>query len=188
MLYFVTNIVERRQMLGSLDAVDREIIAILQQDGRTTNTEIARRLGVAEGTIRRRIDRLVSEGFIKIAAVCDPFKVGMGTVAMIHLDVELTYLEEAAARLVEMPCVRVVAYATGIHDIIVEAIFASNQDLLVFLKDKIPQIPGIRNAETSILLKLLKRSYEWGLPETEQCEQLQTTHNGIARGGESCQK
>ncbi len=161
-------------MSRSLDALDREIITILQEDGRMSNTEIARRLGVAEGTIRRRIDRLVNEGFIKIAAVADPFKVGMGTVALIHLDVELTRLEEAAARLVEMSCVRVVAYATGVHDIIVEAIFASNQDLLAFLKDGLPRIPGIRNAETSVLLKLLKRSYEWELPPATQAIGLET--------------
>lgn len=160
-------------MSRGLDALDREIVTILQEDGRMSNTEIARRLGVAEGTIRRRIERLVSEGFIKIAAVADPFKVGMGTVALIHLDVELTRLEEAAARLVELPCVRVVAYATGVHDIIVEAIFASNQDLLTFLKDGLPRIPGIRNAETSVLLKLLKRSYEWELPLAPQATGLE---------------
>jgi len=155
----------------SIDAMDRKIIALLQEDGRMSNTEIARRLGVAEGTIRRRLDRLVSEDFIKIAAIPNPFRVGMGTVALIHLDVELTHLEEVAARLVEMPCVRVVAYATGESDIVVEAIFSSNQDLLVFLKDRIPRIPGIRNAHTSILLKLLKRSYEWELPAVDQSEQ-----------------
>lgn len=165
-------------MPRSIDNLDREIVAILQRDGRTTNTEIARQLGVAEGTIRRRMDRLISEGVMKIAAVADPFKVGMGVVALIHLDVELSHLEEVAEELVEMQCVRVVAYATGVHDIFIEAIFPSQQELLKFLKDELPLIPGIRDSETSIVLKILKRSYEWELPEVDQAEQLEISPVG----------
>ena len=151
-------------MSTSIDDLDRDLIAILQRDGRTTNTEIARQLGVVEGTIRRRMDRLIDEGIIKVVAVTDPFKVGMGIVALIHLDVELSHLEKVAEKLEEMQCVRVVAYATGGYDIMVEAIFPSQQGLLDFLKDDLPLIPGIRKTETSILLKILKRSYEWELP------------------------
>ena len=154
-------------MSTCIDNLDRQIIAILQQDGRTANTELARQLGVAEGTIRRRIERLIDEGIIKIAAVTDPFKVGIGIVALIHLDVELSSLEAVAKRLVEMQCVRVVAYATGGHDIFVEAIFPSQQNLLEFFKDKLALIPGIQNTETSIVLSLLKRSYEWEIPKVE---------------------
>lgn len=152
-------------MPRSIDHLDREIIAILQQDGRTANAEIARQLGVAEGTVRRRIERLIDEGIIKIAAVTDPFKVGIGIVVLINLDVELSHLEEVANKLVEMPCVRIVAYSTGVHDMLVEALFSSQQDLLEFLKDKLPLIPGIRKTETSILLNILKRSYEWEIPK-----------------------
>lgn len=154
-------------MSTSIDNLDREIISILQQDGRTANAEIARQLGVAEGTIRRRMERLINEGVIKIAAVTDPFKVGMGVVALIHLDVELSHLEEVAEKLVEKQCVRVVAYATGGYDIMVEAMFPSQQDLLDFLKDELPLIPGIRKTETSILLSILKRSYEWEIPKVD---------------------
>ena len=162
-------------MSRSIDNLDREIIAILQRDGRTTNTGMAHQLGVTEGTIRRRTDRLINEGVIKIAAVTDPFKVGIGIVALIHLDVELPYLEEVAEKLVEMRCVRVVAYATGVHDIFVEALFPSQHDLLEFLKDELPRIPGIRKTETSIVLRILKRSYEWEIPKVDRLEQLEVS-------------
>ncbi|MFQ6077159.1 MAG: Lrp/AsnC family transcriptional regulator [Candidatus Bathyarchaeia archaeon] len=162
-------------MSRPIDYLDREIIAILQRDGRTTNTEMARQLGVAEGTIRRRMDRLIDEGVVKIAAVTEPYKVGMGVVALINLDVELPSLEEVAEKLVQMQCVRVVAYTTGSHDILVEALFPSQEDLLEFLKDKLGRIPGIRKTQTSIVLRLLKRSYEWELPRVEQLEELEVS-------------
>ena len=147
-----------------LDELDRRIIDLLQKDGRAPNVELARQLGVSESTVRRRIDRLVSEGYIRIAAIVDPLKVGMNTVALVHLDVDLRHLDEAGARLAAMPCVRVVAFVTGVDDIIIETLFPSTQELFRFLKDELPKIPGVRNAETSLLLKLLKRSYEWLLP------------------------
>jgi Lrp/AsnC family transcriptional regulator for asnA, asnC and gidA len=158
---------EEYEMTLSIDELDRKIIAILQKDGRTPNVEMARLLGVAEGTIRRRLEHLISEGIIQIAAFTDPHKVGIGMAALINLDVELAHLEEAAQQLVEMPCVRVVAYSTGVHDIFVEALFASQQDLLVFLKDDVPRIPGIRHTDTSIVLQILKRSYQWEIPPVE---------------------
>lgn len=154
-------------MERSIDHLDWKIIGILQKDGRTPNSEIARKLGVAEGTVRRRLERLVNEDILRIAAVTDPFKVGIGIVALMHLDVELACLESVGEKLSEMPCVRVVALTTGVHDIIVEALFPSQQDLLEFLRDQLPQIPGIRNSETSILLSILKRTYEWEIPPIE---------------------
>ena len=158
-------------MATLVDDLDCEIIAILQQDGRTPNAEIARQLGIAEGTVRRRIERLIHEGIVKVAAVVDPFKVGMEVVVIIHLNVELQHLEEVAQKLAEMSCVRVVAYITGGHDIFVEALFPSQQGLLEFFKDDLPVIPGIKSTETSIVLQLLKRSYEWEVPKIAQPEQ-----------------
>lgn len=157
-----------------LDDLDYRIIELLQRDGRAPNVELARRLGVSEGTIRRRIERLVNEGYIRIAAIVDPLKIGMNTVALIHLDVDLRHLDEAGAMLAAMPYVRVVAFVTGVDDIIIETVFPSTQELFLFLKDKLPRIPGVRNAETSLLLKLLKRSYEWLLPHQVTLEACET--------------
>ncbi|MFY9186996.1 MAG: winged helix-turn-helix transcriptional regulator, partial [Bacillota bacterium] len=66
-------------MSGSpvLKDLDVAILSYLKQDGRTPFTFIAQELGVAEGTVRKRVARLIEEGIIEIKAVVDPFKVGM---------------------------------------------------------------------------------------------------------------
>ena len=51
-------------MTDGLDTIDRKIIRILQRDGRTPNVEIARQAGISEATVRKRLERLVSEGVI----------------------------------------------------------------------------------------------------------------------------
>jgi len=149
---------------ASIDEVDRQILLHLQRDGRLTNSEIGRRLGLAEGTIRRRIDRMLADGIVHIAAVANPFKIGLPIVVLIGIDVDPPRLEEAARRLVEMPQVRYVGYSTGTYDIIVEALFPSNQALLHFLTNELAKIRGIRKTETSLQLDVLKRSYEWEIP------------------------
>lgn len=150
--------------MTSFSEIDRQIVLLLQQNGRRSNSEIARRLGVTEGTVRRRIDRLVQDKIIRIAAVANPFKVGLPTVALISIDADLSRFQEVTQALVAMKEVRYVGCATGAHDIIIEAIFASNSDLLRFVSERLSQVPGILKTETSIQLDVLKRSYEWEIP------------------------
>ena len=52
-----------------MDELDRKIIEILQLDGRASNARIAREVGVSEGTVRRRLRRLIQENVVKIIAV-----------------------------------------------------------------------------------------------------------------------
>ena len=59
-------------MLGdieNLDEIGRKIIQHLQKDGRAKNSYIARRLGVSEGTVRRRIKSLLAEDILRVSAI-----------------------------------------------------------------------------------------------------------------------
>ena len=51
-------------MARILDEIDRQIVAILQSNGRTANVDIARQLGIAEATVRKRLDRLLGQQVI----------------------------------------------------------------------------------------------------------------------------
>ncbi len=52
-----------------LDHLDCEMISLLQKDGRIPNTEIAKKLGISEATVRTRLTRLIAEEYIQIVAV-----------------------------------------------------------------------------------------------------------------------
>ena len=62
-----------------MDELDRKIVSILQQDGRASNAKIARQLGVSEGTIRRRLKKLIQDETIQVLALPDPAKMGFAT-------------------------------------------------------------------------------------------------------------
>ncbi len=48
-----------------MDARDWQIIEILNKNSRTSNSEIARSLGISEGTVRLRVDKLLKSGAIR---------------------------------------------------------------------------------------------------------------------------
>ena len=68
-----------------MDELDRKIIALLQLDGRASNAKIAREVGVSEGTVRRRLRRLVKDDMVKVVAVPNLEKLGYATTALIGI-------------------------------------------------------------------------------------------------------
>ena len=137
---------------------------VLQKDGRTSNTDIARALDVTETTIRKRIARLIDEDLVNVVAVPTPRAVGMTVSAIIGISVQLPSLQQVSERLVGYPEVRYVGVATGRYDIIVEAFFNDQEHLLEFVSRKLGALKGVTGAETSLILKVAKFSYEWEIP------------------------
>jgi Lrp/AsnC family transcriptional regulator for asnA, asnC and gidA len=153
-------------MAHPLDEFDRCIIVLLQRDGRLSNVEIARSLGLAEGTVRKRLDRLLSEGIIRIMAVAEPAPLGLAASIIIGIQTELGQLNELAQRLAAIPEVHCVNVVTGTYDVIIEAVLPSGEHLLSFLVDKVAKIPGVKRTETSHVLQVVKRACDWVVPES----------------------
>lgn len=151
-------------MSYQLDALDQQIIRALQRNGRTSNVDLARELGVTEATIRKRLDRLLGEGIISITAYPDLPRVGLGTGALIALQVDLSRIGQIAEQLANLPQVRSVCYTTGEYDLFLETVFASNQELLQFLTGDIATIEGIRKTSTFHILRRIKGEHQWLLP------------------------
>ena len=147
-----------------MDQTDRQIVEMLRSDGRRSNVEIARELGISEGTVRKRIDRLLSSDILKIVGVVDPTLAGYGTRSVIFLNVELARAEQAASLLADMPEVLSVCWVTGEYDLIVEAVFEADQHLMSFLNDRVSRIPGVLSSKTAHVLRIEKRHAEWALP------------------------
>lgn len=152
--------------MNELDSLDREIICILQRDGRASNVEIARRAGVSEATVRKRLDRLISDRAIRVVAIPNAADVGFSTVTFITLEVDLAHVKQIADQLGRLPEVRAIHYTTGESDLILEAWFPSSDDLLRFLTQHVASIPGIKRTATSHVLRTLKDASTWVLPPT----------------------
>jgi Lrp/AsnC family transcriptional regulator for asnA, asnC and gidA len=155
----------------SIDKVERQIIVFLQENARRSFVDIAEQIGVTEGTIRRKVKRLVSEGIIKFAAVANPHAVGFDTPAIISIKTESDKVLSVATQIQQLKGVRFVALTTGSFDIIVEGYWANNGELANFLTNELAKVRGIREYSTALILQILKQAYDWGVPETEDEEE-----------------
>jgi len=148
-------------MADQLDTVDLQILHILMRDGRKSNVDISRRVGCAESTVRRRIQNLIERGVMDIVAVTEPSKVGLATQVIIGIGVELSQLRKASEALASFRRIRYLSITTGRFDLIVQAYFPSNDELFKFLVDELPQVPGILRVETSTVLEVTKRTWDF---------------------------
>jgi Lrp/AsnC family leucine-responsive transcriptional regulator len=74
---------------AELDAIDRKILAILQENGRLSNQEIAERVNLSPSPCLRRIRRLEESGVIRgYVALLDPQKLGLGLLAYVNVRLE----------------------------------------------------------------------------------------------------
>lgn len=142
-----------------LDRLDFDIIALLQEDGRRSNTDIARRLRSNEATIRKRIDRLVGDKTIHVSAWTDPLRLGYKTYANIEIVVHPPFLERAASRIVRFPEIFFLGICTGGFDILAVGLFLSNEHMYEFLSGRLAKVPGIDRVSTSHIIRTLKRDF-----------------------------
>src|ERR1700734_2067408 len=144
-----------------LDAPNRAIIEALQRDGRQPYGAIAEAVGLSEAAVRQRVQRMREAGIMQIVAVTDPLQVGFRSQAMVGIradgDTRLV-----AQRLAEVEDIDYVVLCTGSFDILVELVTEDEDTLLELLNGVIRQIPGVRDTETFMYLKLTKQTYAWG--------------------------
>ena len=155
-------------VVPDLDDLDRKILALLQEDARLPNRAIAARVGSSEPTVRRRVERMLDTGLIKVVAVASPFALGHQVVAILGLQIDRTYQHQIEAALRDMPEVRFVGLTLGSHDVMIEVWLPNSEALLDFMTNRVSPLPGIHRAEAWQVLKLSKYSYDWGVQPSVQ--------------------
>ena len=142
--------------MPALDDTDRELIALLRNDGRLPGATLARRLGVSRGTVQNRIDRLLARGVIlgftvRLASDGD----GAGVRAIMAIEVRSADTRAVVSALRRMPEVGRVHSTNGRWDLVAEIATADLAALDRALTG-IRTLKAVANSETSILLSELK--------------------------------
>lgn len=140
-----------------MDDLDQRILGVLQEDGRASNAAVARRLGVSEGTVRRRIKLLVRQGVMQVTAVPDLKATGQDAVALIGIQTDPNAVEEVASRLTALPDVHFVSITTGAYDVFATVALRSPEEVHAFLHRHVASISGVRHTETFLNLSIRKR-------------------------------
>jgi DNA-binding Lrp family transcriptional regulator len=144
-----------------LDELDYQIIQALHADARTSASDIARQTGANERTIRKRIERLVSDGAVRLTAILDPVAFDYLTAADIFLEAKTALEPVILDRLMSMPEVTYVALGQETHEISIEARFKNNEGLREFLGRTLPDIPGVIVTRYALVPRILRNIDEW---------------------------
>ncbi len=151
--------INERIFIENIDDIDQKIIALLQEDGRVPFSQIAEKLNVSPGMVRVRYNRLVEMGFLRVAAITNPLKLGYKTMALLGIRVEGKALIKIAEQIAALEEVIYLIITSGAYDIMAEVICRDHAHLLQFLTEKLYSIDGVRESETFMHLKIMKEVY-----------------------------
>lgn len=159
--YFTQCVIKYIMEYADLDPTDHQIVTFLQEDGRMAFREMARRLSLSEGTIRRRYTAMVKNGFLHVLATGDPAGFGIKVDAITLVKTVPRAAENAAKTISAFEAVRFVGLAMGPADIVVESLHSSIDELYRFVSHTLPDIPGVSSCETIQVVKILKNTWDW---------------------------
>ena len=142
------------------DKIDRRILRDLQEDGRMTNVELARRAGISAPPCLRRVRRLEEAGVIRgYVAVIEQNQVGLPVSVFISIKLERQReedLDRFGTAIAQWPEVLECYLMTGTRDYLLRVVCA---DLLAyerFLKEKLTRLDGLASIESSFALAQVK--------------------------------
>ena len=149
-----------------VDCVDRRLILELQKNGREPYADLSRKLGVVEGTVRRRVKLLLDKHIIKIVAAPNTRELGYGLTSIMGLQVKMSDLRAVANNLAQNQHVCYLAFVTGRYDLMAIVVTRSPEELSRFIEKEISTISSILRTETFVNLDVIKGS--GGLLDTTQ--------------------
>ena len=140
-----------------MDALDREILSLLQESGRASATELADRVGLSLSACHRRVKELERSGVIeRYRAVVSPAAVGLGFEAVVFVTIGVTSVEVIAAferAVIEVPDVVDVQRLFGEPDYILRVL---TRDLAAYqeLYDTVlTGLPGVQRLQSTLVMK-----------------------------------
>jgi len=150
-----------------MDDTDQLILQMLQEDGRTPFTHIAKKVGLSETAIRSRYKNLVEQGVVRTVSIVDPYSLNFEAPALINISVESGKIEEVAKKVADLPETAYLVVTLGPFDLLAEVYCRNLKHLSELVTHHIQSIPGVRSTETSMVAQVYKLSYRWS-PASEE--------------------
>jgi Lrp/AsnC family leucine-responsive transcriptional regulator len=148
--------------IGALNKTDRNILTILQSNGRLSYAEIARRVGLSTTPCIERIKRLEREGIITgYTALLDPSKVGAELLVFVQIRLARTsqaIFEEFKAAIIQLAEVQECHLVSGNFDYLIKARVADMSAYREFLGETLLTLPGVHESTSYVVMEPVKES------------------------------
>ena len=145
-----------------LDRVDKEILALVQEDGRISNAELSRRLNLSPPATHARVKRLEREGFIDgYAGLLNRDRLGYDLLCFVLVGLTVHQVEHIHGfreQMLAMPEVLECYNITGEYDYLLKVVLHNREDLERFIVGQLTPLPGVARLQTSLVLSEVKSS------------------------------
>ncbi len=143
-----------------IDDIDRKIAAIVQANARTSNTEIARQVGMAPSATLERLRKLEAQGVVRAyKAHIDPAVVGLGLLAYAFIRAnERVSTCNVGNELAAIPEILEVHHIAGEDCYLVKIRAVNTEDLGRLLRERIGSIESVTSTRTTIVLSTIKET------------------------------
>lgn len=151
-----------------LSTTDLRILKELQDDGRLTNVELARRVYLSPAACLERVKRLQADGLIRrYAALLDPQRLGAAMLVFVEVVLDRTTpaaFDDFKSLVLRMPQVMECHMVAGGFDYLVKARVRDMEAYRAFLGDFLSQARGVRETHTYVVMEEIKNSIAIPLP------------------------
>lgn len=143
-----------------IDVIDIEILNILQNNSKASNSMIGKAVGLTPSAVFERVRKLEAKGIVRSYNTrLNPRAVGLGVLAFVFLKVEIGKAETDMDRaLSDVEEIQELYHVSGEDCYMLKVWAADNDDLGRLLLEKVHSIKGVRSTRTTIVLKTVKES------------------------------
>ena len=149
--------IEESTTMDDLDPTDRRILAVLQREGRITNTELSERVNLSASACHRRTQRLEEEGFIAgYVALLDARRMGRPTTVFVEITLQgqaddlLDAFERGVAR---VPDILECHLMAGTADYLLKIMAQDTEDFARIHRQYLTRLPGVAQMHSSFALR-----------------------------------
>ena len=138
-----------------LDEVDVQLLALLQKDGRMTNADLAKSVGLSPPSVLQRVRTLEKAGLIRgYFALLDAERLGLRITAWVHITLALHQeqpIERFRRSIQDIPEILECYHVSGDFDFLLKVIVKDMRSYEVFVREKLSKIKGIQQIKTSFV-------------------------------------
>lgn len=149
-------------MKTHLDEVDVQLLSLLQQDGRITNADLAKAVGLSPPSVLQRVRVLEKAGLIKgYFGLLDPEKLGLRITALAMISLSLHQeqpIERFRRSINEIPEVLECYHVSGDFDFLLKIVVKDIRSYEQLIRERLSKIKGIQQIRTSFVLATTKHT------------------------------
>lgn len=150
-------------METQLDAVDLQILDLMQSNARISNADLAREINMAPSAVLERVKKLEQKKVIRqYNTAIDPSSVQQKLLAFIFIKSKegFTCCSDIAAQLADIPEVQEVHHVAGEDCFLVKVRTEDSASLMEFMRNSVQKIPNILSTKTTIVLETVKEQQQ----------------------------